>query len=98
MDAQYVLYGVLFEWDSGKAAVNLRKHGIAFEKACEAFFDPFVFHLDDETVEDEAREAITGITIDWQILYVVYVLRESSVRLISARRVTRSERRRYEDQ
>jgi len=43
MDVKYALHGINFEWDSKKAAANLRKHTISFEFACEVFFDPFVF-------------------------------------------------------
>ena len=39
---QYELLGVAFEWDSDKADVNVRKHGVSFHAACEVFFDPFV--------------------------------------------------------
>ncbi|MEW5941472.1 MAG: BrnT family toxin, partial [Chloroflexota bacterium] len=46
MNIQYTLYEILFEWDSQKAIANLRKHGISFEQACEAFFDPFLARLE----------------------------------------------------
>ena len=42
MRIEYSLYGIGFEWDPQKAAKNLHKHGVAFENACEVFFDPFV--------------------------------------------------------
>ena len=42
MDAQYELRGQTFEWDLEKAAANLLKHRVAFETACEVFFDPFL--------------------------------------------------------
>ena len=56
MNVRYTLHNVIFEWDSQKAAVNLRKHNVSFELACEAFFDPFVCYLDDEIVGSELRE------------------------------------------
>ena len=43
---QYELLGVAFEWDSDKADVNVRKHGVSFHAACEVFFDPFVRIVD----------------------------------------------------
>jgi uncharacterized DUF497 family protein len=46
MDVTYQIQGQLFEWDAEKAAVNLRKHGISFERSCEVFFDPFIFLVD----------------------------------------------------
>lgn len=98
MNGKYTLHDITFEWDSHKADDNLRKHGVSFETACEAFFDPFVLWLDDEVVEGEMRETIIGMTVDWRLLYVVYAMRGDTIRLISVRKATRTERKRYEDQ
>jgi uncharacterized DUF497 family protein len=97
MNVRYTLHKITFEWDSRKAATNLRKHDISFELACEAFFDPFVCYLDDEIIEGEARETIIGLTTTWQLLYVVYVLRDDIIRMISARVATNIERETYEN-
>ena len=94
----YTLHSIPFEWDSQKAAVNFHKHTISFEVACEAFFDPFVSYLGDEEVDGELRETIIGLTAKWQLLYVVYVTRGESIRIISARLVTNVERGIYENQ
>ena len=97
LDVHFVYRGQRFAWNSGKAAANLKKHGIDFELACEVFFDPFVNILD-ATPEEEAREAALGFTEDWTLLFVVHVVREKDViRIISARRATRAQRRLYED-
>jgi hypothetical protein len=97
MDAHFVYAGQRFRWDTDKAQANFKKHGVRFEKACEVFFDPFV-RLADATAEDEAREAVIGLTEDWTLLFVVHVVRErGAIRVISARQATRVERRRYED-
>ena len=53
---------------------------------------------DEEIVDDEEREAVIGMTVDWRLLYVVYVIREEVVRIISARLVTKAERKEYEEQ
>jgi uncharacterized DUF497 family protein len=98
MNVKYSLHNVAFEWDSRKATANFRKHDISFELACEAFFDPFVCFLDNETVEGELRDTIIGLTTTWQLLYIVYVLREDIIRIISARLVTNAERETYENQ
>ncbi len=98
MNVKYSLHNIIFEWDSQKAATNLRKHSITFELACEAFFDPFICYLDDEMLDGELREAIMGLNVTWQLLYVVYVLRDDIIRIISARLVTNSEREIYENQ
>ena len=94
----YTLHGIEFEWDDDKASTNLRKHQISFEMACEVFHDPFVKMVDEEEVDDELREAVIGMTVDWRLLYVVYVFREDVVRIISARTVTTVERKDYEEQ
>jgi uncharacterized DUF497 family protein len=98
MDIQITLYKITFVWDSRKAATNIRKHGVRFEVACEVFFDPFLYYLEDELVNGELRETIIGITESWHLLYVVYVLRENVVRIISARKVTKFESGWYENQ
>jgi uncharacterized DUF497 family protein len=98
MDVAYRLNGIKFVWDRRKATVNLRKHGIAFETACEIFFDPFVIFIGTEAVRGEKRETAIGMTGDWKLLKVVYVFRIEFVRLISMRTVTIHERKNYEEQ
>src|SRR5215469_15359204 len=96
MDVRYVLHGQTFEWNAAKAAANLRKHRVSFERACEVFFDPFV-RLTDAGDQSEAREAAIGLTEDWALLFVVHMLREpDAIRIISARPATTMERNRYE--
>lgn len=96
MDVVHQIQGQLFEWDAEKAAVNLRKHRISFEKACEVFFDPFVCSADASDL-GEMREAAIGQTEDWSLLFVVHVERhEDTIRVISARPATPEERRHYE--
>ena len=98
MHIKYVLHEINFEWDSKKATTNLRKHNISFELACEAFFDPFVIYIEDETLEGELRETIVGLTTGWNLLFVVYVMRDDMIRIVSARLVTNAERELYENQ
>jgi uncharacterized DUF497 family protein len=95
---EYELHGIQFEWDSHKADINLQKHGVSFETASEAFLDPFVRSTDIELTDDEFREAIIGMTVAWKLLYVVYTMRnEERLRIISARPVTKRERKKYEE-
>ena len=98
MNVKYSLHNIAFEWDSQKAGANLRKHGSTFELACEAFFDPFVCFLNDEMIDGELRETIMGLGTNWQLLYVVYVMRDDIIRIISARLVSSAERETYENQ
>ena len=53
---------------------------------------------EDETVAGELREKVIGLTRGWKLLYVVYVMREDRIRLVSAREATAAERLLYETQ
>ncbi|MCP4626923.1 MAG: BrnT family toxin [bacterium] len=95
---EYTFQGIQFEWDRHKADINLKKHAISFETACEAFLDPFVQSIDVEEVDEDLREAIIGMTISWKLLCVVYTIRNEEIfRIISARSVTKMERKKYEE-
>ena len=95
---EYELQGIQFEWDRHKADINLQKHGISFETACESFLDPFVQSADVEEVDGEIRETIIGMTIAWKLLCVIYTIRnEEKFHIISARPVTKGERKKYEE-
>ena len=83
-------------WDADKADRNARKHGVTFEEAATVFFDPLALIIEDESHPENAR--IIGESLGARILLVVFVERNRDhVRLISARRATRHERRRYEE-
>ncbi len=97
MDVHFLYLGQRFVWDSEKAFVNARKHGVSFELACQVFFDPLI-HMEDASSSGEVREAAIGLTEDWTLLFVVHLLREGSlIRIISARPATARERRDYEE-
>lgn len=97
MDEHVVLNGISFVWDKAKARANLKKHGIAFEQAAEAFFDPFLRVLNASS-KTQIRDAIMGLDGRWNLLFVVYTaFEDESIRLISARKSTRRERQLYED-
>jgi uncharacterized protein len=99
MDIRHALNEIQFEWDSTKSEENLIKHAVDFEVACQAFFDPFVYVLEEETHDDEIRETLLGMTLQWNVLYVVYTIRQGDIfRIISARPATSTERRLYEEQ
>ena len=96
MDVYFTLQGIEFVWDAEKDQLNRQKHGIPFVLACELFFDPFLMSFADEITGGERRHTVVGITENWRILFVVYVWRGDSIRLISARETTAYERRQYE--
>ena len=87
-----------FVWDRKKAVLNFSKHGIAFETACEIFFDPFVTFIGTDVVRGEERETAIGMTKDWKLSKVVYVFSSEFIRLISARTATVHERKKHEEQ
>jgi uncharacterized protein len=90
------------EWDPDKAKQNLRKHGITFGQAATVLLDPLALNLyDEEHSLGEDRWVTQGRSIQGNILVVVHTFDEQSdgniaVRLISARRATKREEKRYE--
>jgi uncharacterized DUF497 family protein len=95
-----------FEWDPAKAAINLRKHAISFDIAVLAFADPFSL-TDQVRIEDgEQRWQTIGSVEGHLVLVVAHTIRDDDedgrpievIRIISARRADRKERRRYEQE
>lgn len=86
-----------FEWDSRKAAANARKHGVTFTEACAVFGDPLARIHDDPDHSSENREIIVGRGSKGVLLLVCFVERSDSIRIISARQTTASERHDYEE-
>lgn len=86
----------IFEWDSGKVADNARKHGVTFDEASTVFGDPLALLMPDpDHSEGEERYLLLGMSTR-QLLVVGFAERPPRTRLISARRATPRERRRYE--
>jgi hypothetical protein len=87
-----------FEWDEAKAEANFEKHGISFADAAIVFGDPlYVDFYDPDHSSDENRYLIIGASKEGRILIVSYTERNGVVRLISAREVTPTERKAYEE-
>ena len=84
-------------WDPAKAAANLEKHGVRFSDAESVLFDPEAVTVEDLTAEGEQRLVSLGMDALGRVLVVVYTYRGEDVRMISARRGTRRERRQYEE-
>jgi uncharacterized protein len=87
-----------FEWDERKNRINKRKHGVSFEEAKTVFFDERAFEFyDDEHSEWENRYLILGSSCKLRLLLVCYCLRAggSVIRIISARKPTKKERKLY---
>ncbi len=98
MDESFELNGITFIWDPKKAQINVNSHeGITFEQATEAFFDPFL-RIIDASPEEEVRDAVIGMDMRWNLLFVVHILVDDErIRIISARKATRSEKEIYEN-
>lgn len=85
-----------YQWDRDKATSNLNKHGIDFADAVSVFSDELAITIFEDCFEEE-RFITIGIDIFSRILVIVYTLRDNEIRLISARKATRRERRQYEE-
>jgi uncharacterized DUF497 family protein len=91
----YIPLHVEFEWDSTKAASNLRKHGVDFADAATVLHDDHAITVRDESLGEE-RFVTMGMDALGRVLVVADTWRGACARLISARRATPRERREYE--
>jgi uncharacterized DUF497 family protein len=85
-----------YQWDPKKAAVNLEKHGVDFADAVGVFEDEWALTIKEEYIEGEQRFVTMAMDFLGRVLVVVYTYRNDDIRLISARRATKRERRVYE--
>ena len=90
-----------FEWDEYKDRLNRAKHGVSFETARLVFDDPLHLSVQDRIVAGEARWQTLGLVSGVVILLVAHTYGtegpgQEVIRIISARKATRNERRRYE--
>lgn len=87
-----------FDWDPPKAAANARKHEVTFDEAATVFLDELaVSGLDPDHSVGESRYITFGGSSFGRLLAVSHTHRSGSIRIISARRVTRAERKIYEE-
>jgi len=85
-----------YQWNRNKALTNLNKHGIDFADAVSVFSDELAISMFDPRFAEE-RFIIIGMDVFSRILVIVYTLRDDEIRLISARKATRNERRQYQE-
>jgi uncharacterized protein len=88
-----------FEWDDAKARKNVRDHRVSFDEAKTVWNDENrIVELDVvHSTEDETREQVLGLSDRLRLLLVIFTERNETIRIISARRATQTERRRYFD-
>lgn len=88
-----------FEWDPQKAAKNLRKHKVSFAEAATVFSDSLSATVPDPDHSDEEdRYIIVGKSMRFRLLIVAFAERDDRIRIISARELTRAERKAYEQE
>jgi uncharacterized protein len=90
---------ITFEWDSNKAQTNESKHGISFKEAKTAFYDRSGrASYDPDHSQDEDRYLLLGMSESLQLLVVCRVYRQNDeyIRIISARRATKTEQQQYQ--
>jgi len=87
-----------FEWDDAKAESNERKHGVSFAEAMTVLADPLsLTAYDPHHSDDEERYITMGVSVAGRLLVLSHTDRGEKVRIISARKANRLERRDYED-
>jgi uncharacterized protein len=88
---------VEYEWDPEKDRINHARHGVSFADASTVFLDPLAATVPDERFAlEEFRFRTTGYTLANRLIIVAHTDRGGRIRIISAREVTASERRQYE--
>jgi hypothetical protein len=87
-----------FDWDPRKAAANLRKHSVSFEEASTVFADDYsLTGTDPDHSVGEERFITFGMSQSGRLLVVSHTEQGDTIRILSARRATRSERKLYEE-
>ena len=87
-----------FEWDPTKADRNLEEHGVSFDEATTVFRDTLSITITDpDHSVSEDRFIDIGMSHRGELLVVSYTERKDRIRIISARRATRAERKNYEE-
>jgi hypothetical protein len=93
---------IRFDWGPNKSKSNQQKHGVSFEQGAQVFHDPYAVLRLDRIEDGEMRWHTIGQVDDLLLLLVVHTIREEGsvefIRIISARRATPNERRRYEEE
>ena len=101
MDQEFVFD---FEWDAAKALSNARKHDVTFDQAAGVFWDALALTIYDEAgSQDEERWFTLGVDASGRLLAVAHTYQSigpssARVRIISARKATKRERRDYEEE
>ncbi|HTQ39343.1 MAG TPA: BrnT family toxin [Pirellulales bacterium] len=88
-----------FEWDLQKATRNLARHGVSFEEAATVFADPQAMtYFDPDHSDQEDRFLTIGNSSAGRLLMVSHTDRGELTRIINSRKLTRRERKQYEEE
>jgi len=89
---------VIYEWDAEKAKCNLQKHGVTSEEAATVVLESRALTVPDpDRSGGEDREITIGRSSRQRVVFVSHCQRGDPVRIISARKTTRGERKQYEE-
>lgn len=89
---------MVYEWNVAKARANIQKHGVSFDEAATVFLDPLALTFPDPAhSREEEREITIGLSGRRQVIFVSHSERGGRIRIISARKATRRERKQYEE-
>lgn len=84
-----------FQWDKGNRDKNLDKHGVTNSEAEQVFFNEPMVVVDERHSGDEPRYCALGATNARRPLFVVFTLRRGKIRVISARDMSKKERKAF---
>lgn len=89
---------LLFEWDTDKAKKNIKVHGVSFDEASTVFKDNLSLTIYDPLhSEEEDRLILIGNSCKNRLLVIVHMERGDKIRIITARKATKKERKQYEE-
>jgi uncharacterized DUF497 family protein len=87
-----------FEWDESKNKINIKKHGIDFQDVIEVFNGPMIVNIDDRYDYQETRLIGFGWMRQIAVLIVHVEIDDDTIRILSARKANRYERKRFEEE
>ena len=89
---------ISFDWDPKKANSNQKKHGVSFIEAQTVFLDDNALLIDDpDHSQDEDRFILIGFSYKFRVLVVCYSEEQDAIKIISARKATRPEKKQYQE-
>ena len=98
MDLNYLVPGVVaFDWDENNIDKNWHKHKVHFSECEDVFFNDPIIEVDPWHSQNEQRYLAYGTTDKQRLLFAVFTIRKGKIRIISARGMSRKERRMFDE-